>query len=183
MAKDDTDPKALRALAEAALACDDLLALWDMHRAITPATVLALLDRLEAAEDDAERLHREKVDVYHESIREKHRAETAERELAEALKLAWPGEHRFPDQSYKAMFEDVVASLRQTDRELAEARAALARVEEWMMEAPTRAEVARLRRIEEAARVCLDNYDDVADSEGADIKALRAALKEGRSDG
>lgn len=39
------------------------------------------------------------------------------------------------------------------------------------------ADLTRLLRIEACARECLDNYDEVADSEGPDIKRLRTALE------
>lgn len=194
----DTDPKALRALCREAqdaapepwesagdypiveVTCASGLPVAECSAviaryiaAVSPATVLALLDRLEAAERDA-KFYEEQVLVEVEvGSRFRERAETAERELAEAR--AW-GKGMADLASHNQSELDTVR------RERDEARAALAEERTMLRVARIGDEddLARLRRIEEAARVCLENYDDVADSEGADIKALRAALKEGR---
>lgn len=72
---------------------------------------------------------------------ERDRAEQAERERDEALKLAWPGEHRFPDQSYRAMYEDVVPRLRAAERRADAAGDALDRA--WAERDEARADLAR----------------------------------------
>lgn len=53
-----------------------------------------------------------------------------ERERDEAEALAWPGEHRFPDLSYKAMHEQLVSDLRRTERERDELASQLAALRE-----------------------------------------------------
>jgi len=275
-----TDPKALRSLAEAAtpgpwearghavgfpgtgLARGEFHVVADTYEdpadaryiaAVSPDVVLALLDRLEAAERErdewkqASETHLRYLSawstwstevvyeldghpkggqlghgpsrrcIYEGMRRFKQRAETAERDfraVAEAIGIMYEPS---TGTSYPGPVDAVVAHIRETqdraetaetDRD--EARAALANLQmhakviakaadgHRATEQKLEAEVARLRRIEEAARkyeeamgflawctACDDAGEEDEDVERAvqAENALRAALKEGNRDG
>jgi len=90
----------------------------------------AALEDLRKQRDEANARHKESLDLCERHIRHLYRAE-AERD--EAKRLAYLGEHHFPESSYKALYEDAT-------RDLATARAELAA----MKARPAEAEIGRL---------------------------------------
>jgi hypothetical protein len=68
----------------------------------------AALEDLRKQRDEANARHKEALDLCERYIRHLHRAE-AERD--EAKRLAYLGEHHFPESSYKALYEDAARDL------------------------------------------------------------------------
>lgn len=90
----------------------------------------AALDKIhrEAAEGRVDKLERERDEARGEAVQLMERYTKAMARVAELEALAWPGEHRFPDLSWKALHEETVTALRAAEKRVAELEALQRRV-------------------------------------------------------